>query len=71
MEYIMEKDPWNRSGMTYGELNTRAICVVNYENLPKNPEFGQLCSYLNPISGCTYVFVEWLGLLGWVWVADL
>lgn len=59
-----------RTDLSYQELCDRAMGVRGFEHLPKNPEMGQICMYLNSFSGCTYTFVEWVGVLGWVWIAD-
>lgn len=65
------KDPWNRTGLSYSELCNQSTLVKNFKDLPKEPELGQKCHYLNQFTGCTYIFVEWQGLLGWIWLADL
>lgn len=36
---------------------------------PSNPAFGDRFVYIDPIGGASWVTVEWLGLLGWVFIS--
>lgn len=59
-----------KTNLSYGELCRLSTNVGSHKNLPKDPEMGQICMYLNTFTGCTYTFVEYVGLLGWVFIAD-